>query len=169
MAEINPEIVALVIAVAAGIAESIRQYRKTGRFRLTSLPLRAMKRLIYELRRIFFTHPQKIGKQLPVDRTVEQIRIMIGKQGYEPEWPLSYAYRGEDLNARRYYFKENAKYPHRQIHVRAWDRDEKTTVYAHDEPSPIHHPVAHLQSGNSIDVTRWVVDNMGSIDPDKIG
>jgi len=158
----NTETLTLLGAILFGLLEAVRQYKTTGRLRLLSLPLRSFKRLIYELRRTFFTHPAKNHTQAPVSLSLGALRIMIGEQSYELEWPLSYRYEGEDLNARRYYYDPENTLPHRQVHIRAWETENGVEIYAHEEPSPIQHPVAHLKSADMVDVTNRVVNRLGN-------
>ena len=158
-------LVAAVVAVVSGLVETVRQYRKTGRLRLVSLPLRALKRLIYELRRVAFTAPSKRDEQVAVDVSLAELKESVGTQSYELEWPLSYAYHGEDMNARRYYYDSAYEYPHRQVHIRAFQDGQEVRVNAHEEPAPIQHPVAHLKSNNMTDCTEWVANNLSDLYP----
>jgi len=161
MIELTQETIVAVLSVLLGTAESLRQYKRTGRFRISSLPLRSVKRLIYELRRVFFTIQTQHGQQA-VDGSLTEFKDYCAARGYEPEWPLSYRYDGEDANLRRYFYNPEGKYPHRQVHVRAFERGGQVTIYAQEEPSALHHPIAHLRSNDMDTVTGWVKDQYAS-------
>jgi len=161
----HAELVGVVVAVMGGLVETVRQYRKTGRFRLVSLPLRALKRLIYEVRRVAFTVPSKRDEQVAVDVSLSELKEIVGTQSYELEWPLSFAYHGEDMNARRYYYESDYEYPHRQVHIRAFQDGEEVRINAHEAPAPIQHPVAHWKSNNVTECTEWVANNLSDLYP----
>ncbi|WP_435349767.1 hypothetical protein [Haloarchaeobius sp. HRN-SO-5] len=157
---------ATAIATTVGVAH---RYRRTGRFPLASLPWRALRRLGYIAHRRFFTSPKPPAEHMgTVHGTLAEVRTTLGKQSYEPGWLLSYHYRGEDLNTRRYYYSPGREYPHRQLHVRGWTTDgESIDIDAHDEPSPLQHPKAHLREIDIDDATDWVTDayNTTGLDP----
>ncbi len=81
-----------------------------------------------------------------VDRSASDVRETLAKQGFVPEWPLSYRYGGEVLNARLYFYDPAEKLPHRQVHVRGFEHSRGLELMCHEEPTPDHHPKAHLRS-----------------------
>jgi len=110
---------------------------------------------------VFFTIQTKHSQQA-IDGTLSEFIDYCAQRGYEPEWPLSYRYDGEDANLRRYYFNPEKEYPHRQVHVRGFERGGQLTIYAHEEPSALHHPIKHIKSNDMTDVTEWVADEYTS-------
>jgi len=153
------EIIGILVALGTGLAETYRQYRKTGRFRLVSLPFRSFKRLIYYIRGYVLRRPQKpTGDEIePLPGyTLDEAKELFAKQSYEPEWPLSYAYKGEDANLRRYYYNDSFELPHRQMHIRLWNDGDGLEQHTHEEPSAIHHPKGHLSAGTQNNATQWL-------------
>lgn len=154
---LSPEFAAAVVAVVVGLVGAIRNYRRSGSLSVYDLPVRSIRRLVYEFRKAFFTEnrpPTRVNSGVPVSL----VRQILAEASYEPEWPLSFHYHGEDLNARRYYYDEAHEYPHRQLHVRAFVNEAGAAdIYAHDEPSAIHHPAAHLRDNGMLDVSHAVV------------
>jgi len=166
---IEPELIGIVVALLTGLAEVVRQYQNTGRFRLVSLPFRSFKRLIYYLRTHVLRRPQKpTGDEIePLPGyTLDEAKELFAEQSYEPEWPLSYAYKGEDANLRRYYYDESFEHPHRQMHIRLWNDGDGLEQHTHEEPSGIHHPKAHLSAGNQLNATPWLKKNPTDADPE---
>ncbi|NHN40550.1 hypothetical protein G9C85_02715 [Halorubellus sp. JP-L1] len=155
----HPDLTATVATALAGSAGAARHYRKTGRVPLSSLPWRALRRLGYHLRRRFFSTPKPpIDALGAIQGNLEDVRVALGQQSYEPGWLLSYHYKGEDLNARRYFYDPSLEYPHRQLHIRGWDRGDHVAIDAHEEPAPLQHPRAHLREVDMQDATAWVTD-----------
>ena len=154
----HPELASTVVTAVAGVGAGARHYRRTGRVPLTTLPWRALRRLFYRVRKHVFTvRRPRTPTFVPSNTTLEDIRSRLGEDSYQPGWPLSYHYYGEDLNARRYYLAPTAEYPHRQLHVRGFElQDGSVELMAHDEPAPIHHPRAHLQEVDIHDATPWL-------------
>ena len=168
----NPEVSLTLLSILLGSGEAVRRYRRTGTVPLRTLPWRGIRRLVYTLRRRVFTTPKPPADlRAPLDdMTVDEIHDAVATQSYEPQWPLSYNYHGEDLNARRYYFDSDRAPPHRQLHIRAWDNGDGTVdVHAHEEPSAIHHPKAHLRGGDVHAATEWATErirgNASALDP----
>uniref|UniRef100_UPI003EB72B2D hypothetical protein n=1 Tax=Haloarchaeobius sp. HRN-SO-5 TaxID=3446118 RepID=UPI003EB72B2D len=64
------------------------------------------------------------------------------------------------------YYAPGREYPHRQLHIRAWSNPSTDTVDvdAHDEPSPLQHPRAHLQE---IDPGQTVLVGRGASELDQ--
>lgn len=129
-----------------------------GRFSLTDLPWRFIRRAAYALRRRLFTvaKPDKDG--IVVTLSIDEIRLLLGVNYFNPRWALSYQYHGEDLNMRRYYYDPDRDLPHRQVHVRGFEVADGVQLLAHEEPAPEHHPRAHLRSKDMRDATQGVTD-----------
>jgi len=157
----HPDLAVTIATALAGGAGAARHYRKTGQLPLRTLPWRALRRIGYQLRKRYFTTPKPTDDRMGVIQgDLDEVRNALGAQSYEPGWPLSYHYKGEDLNARRYYYDPDREYPHRQLHIRGWTAgDETVDVDAHDEPSPLQHPRAHLREVDMADATAWVTDS----------
>jgi hypothetical protein len=151
-------LLAAAVPVLVGLAAVARHYRRTGRLPLTRLPLRAFRRLIYTARVEFFTNgtpPTLVN----VGDPPETVSTSLGVASYELEWPLSYHYHGEQINARRYFYDPTREYPHRQLHIRGFVEDDGTvSLYAHEEPSAVQHPRVHLSNRDMRDVTKWAAD-----------
>lgn len=166
----NPELATALATLVTGLLEAGRRYRKAGRLPLSGLPWRAVRRLFFEVRKRWFWTSKPLHNRLrTVDMTLAEFRDRVARQSYEPEWPLSYRYRGEDCNARRYFYDASREHPHRQLHIRAWERDDgRTDVHAHEEPSALHHPKAHLRERDMTSATSWVASrarNGNGLDP----
>jgi len=154
----NREFVATVATVFLGGGGAARHYRRTGQIPLSTLPWRAFRRLAYTLRRRFFSVSRPRKQPFTLENTsIDDVRTRLGTESFQPAWPLSYKYEGEDLNARRYFFAPQAEYPHRQLHVRGFALDEGAVeLIAHDEPAPEFHPKAHLKEVDMADATAWL-------------
>jgi len=131
------------------------------------LPFRAIRRVFYIARRRFFTvnKPKKDG--YTVCESVESVRERLGKDSYEPAWPYSYRYMGEDMNCRRYFLDPEKEYPHRQIHIRGFEVDDGVQLLAHEEPAPKHHPKIHLSDSDMENAVPWLKEmwDNPSLDP----
>lgn len=160
----NPETATAIATMLAGVGGAARHYRQTGTIPLRTLPWRAFRALVYRLRRHLFTTPAPAAETLvTVGDSLETVAARLGQQSYELQWPLSYHYRGEDLNARRYYYDPDREYPHRQLHIRGWERDDGAVdLYAHEEASAVHHPRRHLSGRDMAPATAWVGDRYGN-------
>lgn len=152
----HPELAIAIALVLLGGGDALREYRRTGRFPYRSLPWRAIRRVAYAARVRWFQYPKPDARTETVPIPIDDIRERLGRQGYEPAWLLSLHYSGEDLNCRRYVLDRDKEYPHRQIHIRGWDHDGETELYAHEEPSALHHPRVHLKSTDLTDCSTWV-------------
>ena len=164
----HPEFAATLATAVTALGGTIRHYQQTGRIPLAQLPWRAIRRLLYTFRRHLFT----VGgppHTTPVSDDITSVTERIGRQSYELEWYPSYPYKGEVLNARRYLYDPDREYPHRQLHIRGFERDDgRIALYAHEEPSALHHPKAHLREEDMHDATEWVgerYDNGNGLDP----
>ena len=159
-----------LLALATASAGTAVQYRRTGRVPLTGVPWRALRRVFYAARRRWFTVPQPDITPAVVKAGVNDVRATLAEQSYNPGWPLSYRYYGEDLNARRYYYDPTRAHPHRQLHIRGFLTDEGSVeLIAHDEPAPEHHPRAHLLVVDLHDATAWVGEIWSSENLDPRG
>ena len=153
----NPELASTLTSVLLGVGTAGVHYRRTGRVPLSTLPLRAFRRLFYQLRRRFFTVPRPRIRAFQTGDTLEDIRERLGTESFEPAWPFSYKYHGEDLNARRYFYDPQADYPHRQLHIRGFQLADGTVeLIAHEEPAPKHHPLPHLEETDIHNATQWL-------------
>lgn len=165
----NPDFAISLAALFLGGGEALRQYRRTGRFPLSDLPWAAARRVYYGLRRRYATYPKPDTDELwTVNEDADDVANLLGRQSYELRWPFSWLYRGEDINARRYYHSPEREFPHRQIHIRAWEDGDRTQINAHEEPSAIHHTRAHIRSNDLTDCSRWVAmhyQNPNGLDP----
>lgn len=153
---VSGDLLTALVPVLVGLVTTARHYRRTGRLPLARLPLRAIRSFAYTARAEWF----KNGRPPTTAATglaLASFRSALAANGYEPKWPLSFHYYGEDANLRAYYYDPTREYPHRQIHVRGFDAgDGDVAEYAHDEPSALAHPVAHIRSEDMDDVTAEV-------------
>lgn len=147
-----------LVAFATTLAGTAVQYRRTGRIPLAGLPWRALRRTLYAVRRRWFTVPRPDTTQITVTETsLDDIHDRLAAASFNPGWPLSYHYYGEDLNTRRYYYDPTRPYPHRQLHIRGFETtDDTVELVAHEEPAPEHHPRAHLKEVDRHDATSWL-------------
>lgn len=153
------QLIAAGASLLVGIIGGYRRYQRAGKLKLSRLPWRAFRRLLFELRKTFFSVEKPDGPSFTVDRTLRDIKTTLGDNSYNPAWPLSYHYHGEDYNARMYYFDPERVHPHRQVHVRGFKQDNGgVELVAHEEPAPEHHPKAHLLEREMQDATKWVRD-----------
>lgn len=154
----NHELAITLFTLLAGTGGAAQHYRRTGRVPLATLPWRAFRRLAFAFRRRYFTvkRPRKRGTIIE-DPGLEDIRTRLGEASFASGWPLSYRYKGEDLNARRYYLDPSRELPHRQLHIRGFElSDGSVELIAHEEPDPIRHPRAHLRESDMADATPWL-------------
>lgn len=164
----NRELAITLVTLLVGGGGAARQYRKTGRIPLATLPWRALRRLVNLIRRRSFARPRPRKRAFHIDEDVDAVRERLGVESFEPGWPLSYHYHGEDLNARRYIYNPNRELPHRQVHVRGFVLEDGTVeLIAHEEPAPIQHPKAHLRDQGKTDATGWLREQWPSpaLDP----
>lgn len=160
MLEITPEFIAVGISLAIGFYTAYQRYQRTGSLRLKTLPWRAFRRFIYELRATYFTREKPDNASVTVDRDLEVIRETLGRQSYAPAWLLSYRYFSEDANLRHYYLDPGREYPHRQIHVRCFQHDDSVELLCHEEPAPDYHPIAHLKATDQQTANSWVLETL---------
>ncbi|QPL12254.1 hypothetical protein HrrHc1_165 [Halorubrum phage Hardycor1] len=148
------------IALLVGLGRVALKYRRTGEVGFSDLPFRAKVRLIRAIRVEYFTKGTPSTRS-PVGEDNDAVTDLLAEHGYIPRWPLSYHYHGEVSNLVRYYYDPDRDLPHRQVHVRLFDREDGedgVDVYAHEEPFAVLHPVAHVESEDMTDVTAQVVD-----------
>lgn len=113
---------------------------------IRDIPWRTFRRSVYEFRKHFFTKEKPDVPTLMVEHSVETVSGEFGMEFLNPKWPLSYRYYGEDYNARRYFYDKSKEYPHRQLHIRGFEKENgKLELMAHVESAPEHHPKAHLK------------------------
>jgi len=168
---VSNDLLTALVPVVVGLVAAARHYRRTGRLPLTRLPWRALRRAFYAARRELFTNGRP-SHLVALDVPLETARTRFAENGYVPEWPLSYHYHGEDANLCRYYHDATRDYPHRQLHVRLFVEDGTTQVYAHEEPSALLHPKAHLSDSDMSGATEWAAQawrdaesDAGALDP----
>jgi hypothetical protein len=155
---LDSQLIQAAIALLAGSTTAIHRYRKTGRIPLATLPWRALRRTIYALRRRFFSVERPDRDPAVIDTSLDDVHDRLAEASYNPGWPLSYHYYGEDLNARRYYYDPTRPHPHRQLHIRGFETGDGVELVAHEEPAPEHHPRAHLKEVDMHDATQWLKD-----------
>ncbi len=146
LSQIDPKLIAAAVSFLVGVADALRRYRRDGDLKLRQLPLVELRAIAGYLRRRFFTIAKPSASSFVADITVDELERVLGRQGVKPDHPFSYVYEGEVYNGVMYYFDVEEKYPHRQIHVRAFPHSDGIEVMAHEEPHWYHHPVAHLRS-----------------------
>jgi hypothetical protein len=169
----HPELAASIGTLLTGGAEAARRYRRSGSLpsALAQLPWKAIRRLGYAARRHLGSYPKPSAEALAtINANLATVEQRLGTQSYEPGWPFSYHYEGEDLNARRYYYDGEREYPHRQLHIRGWEMDGAVAIDAHEEPSTIQHTRVHIQSTDMHDATEWAAQrledgNANGLDP----
>jgi hypothetical protein len=155
---VSDALLTAVVPVVVGLVAAARYYRRTGNLPLARLPLRAIRRVVYAARVEFYTRGRP-PTVVNVGDNADTVRFALGAASYELEWPLSYHYHGEDINARRYVYDPSHEYPHRQVHIRGFVEDDGTvSLYAHEEPSGVQHPRAHLSSNDMNAASEWAAD-----------
>jgi hypothetical protein len=147
-----------IVTVVVTLLGTVVQYRRTGRLPLAELPWRAGRRILYAVRRRWFTVPRPDTTQITVDASLDEVHDRLAEASYNPGWPLSYHYYGEDFNARRYFFDPSRPHPHRQLHIRGFETADGVELIAHEEPAPEHHPRAHLREADMHDAIGWLED-----------
>lgn len=157
----DTQLIAAIVSLLTGLAALYRRTQSGGRIRLRDLPWRAFRRVLYSLRRYLVPVSKPDAPTLTTDKSLDTVENILGDKSYNPDWPLSYYYHGEDYNARLYYKDLQRKYPHRQVHVRGFvQNDGSVELMAHEEPAPEHHPKAHLREHNMQDATDWVRETL---------
>ena len=145
---VDPTVLAAGIGVLIALIEAARRFQMTGTIPLSQLPWTAKRQLFYWWRKSWFTVDKPDNPSFVVDQPVEDIRKELAKQGFVPEWPLSYRYGGEILNMRYYFYDPAESLPNRQIHVRGFNHADGVELMCHEEPTPEHHPKEHLESND---------------------
>lgn len=151
---VSDGLLAALVPVLVGLVGVARHYLRTGRLPLTRLPWRSLRRVVYAARADYFTHGRP-STLVDLGDDLDTARTRFAECGFVPEWPLSYHYHGEDANLCRYYYDATREFPHRQFHVRLFVENGTAHVYAHEEPSALHHPRAHLSDSDMSDGTGW--------------
>lgn len=139
----------LALALRVGVLDSPMAFR--------DLPFKLKLRLFYAFRAEYFSHERDPPTELIRGTSVSSVERVFAECGYIPRWPLSYHYRGEQANMIRYYYDGEHEFPHRQIHIRLYDEPDGVGVYAHEEPSALHHPEKHIASDDMTTVNTWAV------------
>lgn len=145
-----------LIALATASSGTAVRYRQTGKIPLSALPWRALRRLAYQLRRRWYTVERPDTNHIVVEQSLDDVHDRLATASFNPGWPLSFRYHGEDLNTRRYYYDPTRTHPHRQLHIRGFETAEGVDLVAHEEPAPEHHPRAHLKELDIHDATAWL-------------
>ncbi len=159
-----------ILTLVGALSGTAVQYRRTGTVPLADVPWRAFRRILYAIRRRWFTVDRPNNAVTSINASITEIRDRLAEQSYNPGWPLSYRYYGEDLNARRYFYDPTRPHPHRQLHIRGFETaDGAVELTAHEEPAPEHHPRAHLKELDMHDATDWVDDTWESKNLDPRG
>lgn len=167
---IDPELAATVATAIVGIVEAARRFQDTGKIPYTQLPWAAKREIFKWLRKSYFTVDKPDGEpSFVVEKSRQEVHDTLAKQGFIPEWPLAYVYGGEVLNMAQYVYDPTQRLPHRQIHVRAFEHPDGLELLVHSEPSAIHHPEEHLESGNRThesahDYVRERLENSAPVD-----
>ena len=159
LAVVNSPLGQTLIALVAAVAGTAPRYRKTGQVPLSTLPWRAIRQLVYQFRRRFFSVERPDTQPFVVDASLDDVQELLAEQSYNPGWMLSYRYYGEDLNTRRYFYDPTRPHPHRQMHIRGFETSDGVELIAHEEPAPEHHPRAHLKEVDIHPATEWVDRN----------
>lgn len=146
LSSIDPDLAITIIMLSVGMVESARRFRETGKIPYRELPWAAKRELFRWFRKSYFTVDKPDAPYFTVDRSVSEIEEALARQGFTPDWPLSYLYGGEDANLRLYFYNPSKKLPHRQVHVRLFEAANGTQVMCHEEPDGYHHPEEHLAS-----------------------
>lgn len=155
------ELIAAAVPLLAGLLAAYRRYHRTGQLSLSRLPWRALRRLLYEGRKTYFTVEKPDAESFTVERSLEGIKTVLGDKSYNPRWALSYHYYGESYNARMYYLDPSREYPHRQVHVRGFENEDGAVeLMCHEEPAPEHHPRAHLREDDMQPANQWVAESL---------
>ncbi|ELY91425.1 hypothetical protein [Natrialba taiwanensis] len=141
---IDPELIGILLTFIVGLTETGRRFQKTGNIPYRKLPWAAKRELFRWIRKSYFTVDKPDHPSFVVDKSVDEIRKTLARQGFVPEWPLSYKYGGEDGNLRQYIYDSGQDLPNRQVHVRLFEVEGGTEIMAHSEPTPEHHPEEHL-------------------------
>ena len=144
--QVDPKVLAAGVTFVIALLEAARRFQQTGKIPIRQLPWTAKRQLFYWWRKSWFTVDKPDHPSFIVDRSASEVRECLAKQGFVPEWPLSYRYGGEVLNMRLFFYDPAKDLPHRQLHVRAFETDDGLEIMAHSEPTPEHHPKDHLES-----------------------
>lgn len=105
-------------------------------------------KLYRRFRKRYFTMPKPDGPFVLLDMPPEEVRMILGRRSYAPNWEFSYNKRGEVLNLAQVVYHEDSDYEHIvwwQTHVRGWQNDDgMMELSAHWEPEPTENGAAHL-------------------------
>ena len=127
--------------------------------RLRNLPHGILGRLIpllWWIRKTFFSKPKPANLGVLVERPLDEITTILGRNHFEPGWELSYNYHNEILNLRRVEYDPSVLPGCEwfQVHIRGYQYDEtRLELAAHFETEPTEHPDMHINE-IGIDVER---------------
>lgn len=154
-------LIAAAVTLTLALPALYHRYQRQGELSPSRLPWRAIRRLLYEGRRLWFTVEKPDSESFTVERSLDEIETILGDKSYNPRWALSYHYYGESYNARQYYLDPSREHPHRQVHVRGFENGDGTVeLMCHEEPAPEHHPRAHLREDDMQSACRWVSETL---------
>ena len=115
---------------------------------LERVPYPWIQSLYRSFRRELFTRPRPTGRYLVVEPDVN-VRAVLGRKSYAPNWEFSYNYRDEDINLAQVVYDNIDGYDvvWWQTHVRGWVHDDgRTWLSGHYEAEPTEHPYEHLNA-----------------------
>lgn len=118
------------------------------------VPWQSLRRSLIWIKKTVFTEHRTDVPSLRVTATVSEIRALLGRRHFEPNWEFSTYYAGELLNLRRV-TRIDERLPWWQAHVRGFQTNDGLELDPHWEPEPTEHPGAHL-SEEYIDTERGI-------------
>lgn len=145
---IDPELMGILLTFIVTAVESVRRFQRTGKIPYRQLPWEAKRKLLMWVRRSYFTKDKPDAPSFVVDRPVDEVREALAKQGFIPDWPLSFVRGGEDETLVLYFFDPDSGVPNRQIQVSLFEQGAQTEVMCHEEPSAYHETRAHFNAGD---------------------
>lgn len=115
---------------------------------LQKIPWRMILRIYSIIRSHLFIYRRVETKYFVLDMDVDDVEVLFGKKGFTNDWEFSYKYRGEDMNMRKPFYK-NDEWEWYQLHIRGFVNDEsEVEVQGHTELEPTEHPKAHIYDVN---------------------
>lgn len=127
------------------------------RQRLHNLPSGVLSQLvpaIWWIRKSFFSKPKPENPAVLVDRPLDEVIELLGRNYFEPGWEFSYSYSDEILNLRRVEYAPGILPGCKwfQVHIRGYEHDDgRIELAAHFETEPTEHPNEHV-NGIGIDI-----------------
>jgi hypothetical protein len=107
--------------------------------------VRLLGKLYMTARGALFTKKMKDAKYLRIDISIANLEMMLREVYYDDWSEFSFHYEGEDLNMRRPFYMDGEQNDY-QHHIRAWGKDNKVYLRAHNELCAKDHPVLHLKA-----------------------